>query len=198
VPAIWCPDCPTLTTLSGGLQEDWDVSLYRTARFVIVSIAAFLYESAFNSANFLTALMRQQPFLFTPFHTGIVLAPGAMAMGLAGVGAGRLADIIDPRRPIFPGLLLQTAAMYYFALTSLEVSTLWFTFLVVLYHMSCGCVYTPLTSIVLKTLPHDRLSIVLGLDGSTLRTGGCLWNCAWQHDAGVSDHGPRDRSWRGA
>jgi MFS family permease len=151
--------------LSGGFQEDWDVGLYRNARFVIASIAAFLYESAFNSANFLTAVMRQQVFPCTPFHTGTILAPGAMAMGLAGVGAGRLADIIDPRGPIFPGLLLQAAAMYYFALTSLEVSTLWFTFLVVLHHMSFGCVYTPLTSIVLKTLPHDRLSIVSGLDG---------------------------------
>jgi hypothetical protein len=55
--------------------------------------------------------------------------------------------------------------MYYFGLTSLEVSTLWFTFLVVLYRLSFGCVHTPLTSIVLKALPNDRLSMGSGLDG---------------------------------
>jgi MFS family permease len=108
-----------------------DLGLYRSARFVIASIAAFLYDSAFNSANFLTALMLQQVFLFTPFQAGIILAPGAVAMGLAGVAAGRLADVIDPHGPILLGLLLHAAAMYYFGLTSLEVSTLWFTFLVV-------------------------------------------------------------------
>jgi MFS transporter, DHA2 family, multidrug resistance protein len=142
-----------------------DVSLYRNSRIVIASIAAFLYESAFNSANFLTALMLQQVFLFTPFHAGIILAPGAVAMGLAGVAAGRLADVIDPRGPIFLGLLLHAAALYYFGMTSLEVSALWFTCLVVLYRLSFGCVHTPLTSIVLKTLPNDRLSMGSGLDG---------------------------------
>jgi hypothetical protein len=38
-------------------------------------------------------------------------------------------------------------------------------FLVVLYRMSFGCVHTPLTSIVLKTLPKERLSMGSGLDG---------------------------------
>jgi predicted MFS family arabinose efflux permease len=142
-----------------------DVSLYHNVRFVIASIAALLHESAFNGANFLTALMLQQVFLFTPFHAGIILAPGAVAMGLAGVGAGRLADVLDPRGPIFLGLLLHAAAMHYFGMTSLEVSTLWLTFLVVLYRLSFGCVHTPLTTIVLKTLPNDRLSMGSGLDG---------------------------------
>jgi EmrB/QacA subfamily drug resistance transporter len=142
-----------------------DLGLYRNARFVIASIATFLYDAVFNSANFLTALMLQQVFLFTPFHAGLILAPGAIVMGLAGVGAGRLADVIDPRGPIFLGILLQAGAMYYFGLTSLEVSTLWLTFLVIVYRMSFGCVHTPLTTIVLNTLPKDRLSMGSGLDG---------------------------------
>jgi MFS transporter, DHA2 family, multidrug resistance protein len=142
-----------------------DLGLYRSARFVIASIAAFLYDSAFNSANFSTALMLQQVFLFTSFQAGIILAPGAVAMGLARVASGRLADVIDPRGPILLGVLLYAAAMYYFGLTSLEVSSLWFTFLVVLYCMSFGCAHTPLTGIMLKTLPHDRLSMDSGLDG---------------------------------
>jgi hypothetical protein len=91
-----------------------ELGLYRNARFIIASLAAFLYESAFNSANFLIALMLQQVFLFTPFHAGLILAPGAVMMGLAGVGAGRLADVIEPRGPIFLGLLLRSIAMYPF------------------------------------------------------------------------------------
>lgn len=142
-----------------------DLGLYRKPRFVIASIAAFLYESAFNSANFLTALILQQVFLFTPFHAGIILAPGAVVMGLAGVGAGRLADVTDPRAPIFLGLLLQAMSMYSFGFMSLEVSAWWFTCLVILYRMSFGCVYTLLTGIVLNTLPKDPLSMGSGLDG---------------------------------
>jgi DHA2 family multidrug resistance protein len=142
-----------------------DLGLYRNPWFVIASIAAFLFESAFNSANLLVALLLQQVFQFTPFHSGLILAPGAVVMGVAGVGAGRLADLLDPRLPIFLGLLLQAASMYYLGHTSLLTTSAWIMFLVVLYRMSFGCVYTPLTSIVLKTLPKGRLSMGSGLDG---------------------------------
>jgi hypothetical protein len=42
--------------------------------------------------------------------------------------------------------------MYYCGMTYLEGNTLWFTFLVVLYRLSFGCVHTPLTTMVLKNL----------------------------------------------
>jgi len=41
----------------------------------------------------------------------------------------------------------------------------WLTWLVILYRTSFGCVYTPLTTVILKTLPPDRLSMGSGLDG---------------------------------
>jgi EmrB/QacA subfamily drug resistance transporter len=142
-----------------------DLRLYRNGRFVVASIAALLFESAFNSANFLVAFMLQQVFHFTPYHAGLILAPGAVVMGLIGVAAGRLADRTDPRWPIFLGLLLQAAAMYYLGLTHLETSAVWLTLVVILYRMSFGWVHSPLTSVVLKTLPAERLSMGSGLDG---------------------------------
>ena len=142
-----------------------DLGLYRNVRFVVGSVAAFLFESAFNSANLLVALLLQQGFQFTPFHSGLILAPGAVAMGVVGLAAGRLVDVLDPRLPIFLGLFLQAAAMYFLGFTSIFTTSAWIMFLVVLYRMSFGCVYTPLTSIVLKTLPPGRLSMGSGLDG---------------------------------
>jgi MFS transporter, DHA2 family, multidrug resistance protein len=142
-----------------------DLGLYRNPPFVIASIAAFLYDLAFNSANFLVALMLQQVFQFSAFHAGLILAPGAVAMGLVGVGAGRLADLLDPRLPIVLGLLLQAVSMYYLGLTSVLTTSAWMTGLVIIYRMSFGCVYTPLTGIVLNTLPTGRLSMGSGLDG---------------------------------
>ena len=38
-------------------------------------------------------------------------------------------------------------------------------FAVILYRTSFGCVYTPLASVILKTLPPERLSMGSGLDG---------------------------------
>lgn len=88
-----------------------ELRLYRNLRFVLASITAFRFDSAFNAANFIVALMLQQAFHFTPAQAGLILAPGAVAMGLVGLGAGRLADLFEPRLPIFLGLVLETLAM---------------------------------------------------------------------------------------
>lgn len=142
-----------------------DLRLYRNLPFVIASIAAFLFDSAFNGANFVAALMLQQAFHFTPAQAGLILAPGAIAMGLVGVGAGRVADRLEPRVPIFLGLALHALAMYALGSTTVEHSAGWLTLLVIIYRASFGFVYTPLTSVILKTLPPERLSMGSGLDG---------------------------------
>ena len=142
-----------------------DLRLYRNLRFVVASLAAFLFDSAFNGANFVVAIMLQQAFHFTPAQAGLILAPGAIVMGLVGVVAGRLADRLEPRVPIFLGLFLQALAMYALGYTTVEHGTGWLTLLVIVYRTSFGCVYTPLTSVILKTLPPERLSMGSGLDG---------------------------------
>lgn len=142
-----------------------DLRLYRNPRFIIASIAALFFEAAFNSSNFIVALMLQQAFHYTPAQAGLILAPGAVLMGLSGVGAGRLADVTDPRWTIIFGLLLQAAAMYALASTSLETSAWALLGFVMAYRMSFGCVHSPLTSIIFKSLPADRLNMGSGLDG---------------------------------
>lgn len=148
-----------------GKQPFVDLKLYKNARFVIVSMASMLFDAAFNSANFLTALMLQQAFLLTPSQAGLILAPGAIAMGLAGVVAGRLADLRDPIVSVLIGLVLQVVAMYALGHTSLVNTTAWLTFLVIVYRFSFGCVHSPLTKTLLQTLPPERLSMGSGLDG---------------------------------
>ena len=167
----------TLLTISGvffgiflllelyGAHPFVDLRLYRNMRFVIASLAAFLFDAAFNGANFVVALMLQQAFHFTPAQAGLILAPGAVVMGIVGLGAGRLADLFEPRLPIFLGLFLQATAMYALGYTTVEHGVSWLTLLVIVYRASFGFVYTPLTSVILKTLPSDRLSMGSGLDG---------------------------------
>jgi EmrB/QacA subfamily drug resistance transporter len=142
-----------------------ELRLYRNLRFVLASLAALLFDAAFNGANFIVALMLQQAFHFTPAQAGLILAPGAVAMGLVGLGAGRLADLFEPRLPIFLGLMLATMAMYAFGSTTVAHGVGWLTLLVIVYRASFGFVYTPLTSVILTTLPPERLSMGSGLDG---------------------------------
>jgi nitrate/nitrite transporter NarK len=64
----------------------------------------FLYNAGFMGANFLVALMVQLVFDFTPVQAGIILAPGALIMGVIGLIAGRLSDRLAPYRLVCAGL----------------------------------------------------------------------------------------------
>ncbi|WP_089720575.1 DHA2 family efflux MFS transporter permease subunit [Candidatus Entotheonella palauensis] len=142
-----------------------ELRLYRNPRFVIASVAGLFFEAAFNSANFLVALMLQRAFHYTPLQAGLLLAPGAVLMGLSGIGAGRLADLRDPRWSIILGLALQAAAMYGLGSTSLVTPAVTLLGLIMIYRMSFGCVHSPLTNVILRSLPPDRLNVGSGLDG---------------------------------
>jgi MFS transporter, DHA2 family, multidrug resistance protein len=61
--------------------------------------------------------------------------------------------------------MLATMAMYAFGSTTVAHGVGWLTLLVIVYRASFGFVYTPLTSVILTTLPPDRLSMGSGLDG---------------------------------
>jgi DHA2 family multidrug resistance protein len=142
-----------------------DLRLYGSGRFIVASLASLLFDAVFNSANLLVAFMLQQAFLYTPLQAGLMMAPGAVVMGVLGVGAGRLADLMNPRGLIVFGFVLQALAMYYLAGTSLDTSMGWFTVCIMLYRLSLSFVQSPLTGIVLKSAPPERLSMGSGLDG---------------------------------
>jgi hypothetical protein len=107
----------------------------------------------------------------------------------------RLADVLAPHGPIFLGLLLHAAAMYYCGMTYLEGHTLWFTFLVVLYRLSFGCVHTPLPTMVLKNLAGRPVKHGFGIRWGPPRPGECPRHRVWQHDSRISDLSPPDWSW---
>ena len=72
------------------LVTEWRVAhpvvhlrLYRNMPFVWASLVVFLYNAGFMGANFLVALMVQLVFDFTPLQAGIILAPGALVMGVS-------------------------------------------------------------------------------------------------------------------
>ncbi len=142
-----------------------ELRLYQNPRLVIASLAGLFFEAAFNSANFLVALMLQRAFLYTPLQAGLLLAPGAVIMGLSGIAAGRLADLRDPRWSITLGLVLQAVAMYGLSSTSLVTPALSLLGFIMIYRMSFGCVHSPLTNVILRSLPPERLNMGSGLDG---------------------------------
>ena len=115
--------------------------LYRSA-LVLASVVVFLYNAGFMGANFLVALMVQLVFDFTPWQSGIILAPGALIMGFVGLMAGRLSDRLAPHRLVCAGLALFACDMYGFAVLSQTVSMATMTWLVILQRGAFGMIFS--------------------------------------------------------
>ncbi|MGE3540993.1 MAG: DHA2 family efflux MFS transporter permease subunit [Candidatus Tectimicrobiota bacterium] len=139
------------------------LQLYRNRHFVMASVVTFLYNAGFMGANFLLALMLQLVFDFTPVQSGLVLAPGAIVMGLIGFGSGRLADQIEPRYLVVAGLACFALNMYYFASLSLLSSLGSIACLAVFQRGSFGMIFSASDTAVMRTLPEPERSMGSGL-----------------------------------
>ena len=137
--------------------------LYRNVPFVLASVVVFLYNAGFMGANFLVALMVQLVFDFTPWQAGIILAPGALIMGVIGLMAGRLSDRLAPHRLVCAGLVLFACDMYGFAVLSQTVSIGTMTWLVILQRGAFGMIFSASDTAIMRTLPAPDRSVGSGL-----------------------------------
>jgi EmrB/QacA subfamily drug resistance transporter len=136
--------------------------LYRHLGFIMASLVVFLYSAGFMGANFLIALMLQLVFDFTPVQSGLILAPGALVMGLTGFVAGKLSDRIDPRWLIYTGLLCFIINLMLFASLHLAAGVSAITFLVIL-RGGFGMIHSSINTAVMRTLPEADRSMGSGL-----------------------------------
>ncbi len=98
-------------------------------------------------------LILQQVLHAEPLFVGLLTLPGALLMGLLAPGVGRLYDRIGPRWLMVPGSLFVLAAFGLFARVS--TTTPWWQLLTahVLLSIGLACLFTPLFTISLGSLP---------------------------------------------
>jgi MFS family permease len=137
--------------------------LYRNVPFVLASIVVFLYNAGFMGANFLVALMVQLILDFTPIQAGIILAPGALIMGIMGLMAGRLSDRLTLHRLVCVGLALFAIDMYCFSTFSQFVHIGTMTLLVMLQRGAFGMLFSASDTAILRTLPAADRNMGAGL-----------------------------------
>lgn len=172
-------------SLSANTQGQWSVAIGAVAMVVFVlrqrmlqrSDRALLDLRTFASRNFSLAVLMMAISMLALFgtiillpiylqnvlglstlHTGLLLLPGGIVMGLLGPQVGRIYERVGPTALILPGSILVSAVLW--AMTLLSPQTPWINILIGHIVMSTGlaCVFTPLFTVSLSSVPPQLYS----------------------------------------
>ncbi|WP_342508252.1 DHA2 family efflux MFS transporter permease subunit [Sporosarcina sp. FSL K6-2383] len=97
-----------------------DFKIYKHPMFALSSAISIVLSIAMFSGMILTPLYVQTIRGISPFHSGILMLPGAIVMGLMSPITGRLFDKYGPKGLAIIGLTITTVSTYYLSKLGME------------------------------------------------------------------------------
>ncbi len=135
-----------------------NVRFYQQRTYLIASVVGWSAVIALFGATFLLPLYLQTVRGLTPFQTGLLLLPQAVAAILTIQVSGRLFDRIGPRYVVVTGLLLLTLTTWGFVHLT-ETTPYWFMcVLMAIRGMALACSAQPTQAAALSVIDRDVLT----------------------------------------
>ena len=102
-----------------------DLRVFRSVNFSLSIAQIGVMSLAFFGVITLLPLYMQRVLGVSALETGLVVLPGALAMGLAGPVIGRIYDRWGTRVLLIPGSLIIVTLLWFFALTLSDTTPVW-------------------------------------------------------------------------
>lgn len=136
-----------------------DLRVFLSKNFTIATVMMLLLSLGFFGALTVLPLYLQGVAGFDAKDTGLMMLPGAIAMGLLGPVIGRIYDAIGPRALMVPGTMLTSAVLWFYA-TSLTPTTPAWVIVVAQMILSIGLAmsFTPLFTSALGSVKRQFYS----------------------------------------
>lgn len=145
----------TLQRVDGALL---DLRVFRSANFSLAMVHMLLLSSAFFGTITLLPLFMQRVLEISALETGLIILPGALAMGLLGPVIGRIYDHWGTRVLLVPGAILASGVLWFFS--TLDIGTpIWVLVLAqLLLSVGLALSFTPLFTSSLGSLDRRLYS----------------------------------------
>jgi DHA2 family lincomycin resistance protein-like MFS transporter len=142
-----------------------DLRVFRSANFSLSIAQMALMSVSFFGALTVLPLYLQNVLLADATQTGLVLLPGALAMGLAGPVIGRVYDRWGTRVLLVPGAVITSAMLWMFTTVGPHTSVWYIALLQTILSIGLALSFTPLFTASLASLQpkfYSYGSAVLG------------------------------------
>jgi DHA2 family methylenomycin A resistance protein-like MFS transporter len=150
------------------------LALFRSRPFSVSAAIGLLINIAFYGLIFLFSLLFQREQHLTPLQTGLALLPIMAAITSANLAAGRISELLAPRRAVAGGALLMTVACA--ALLGVDGSTGYGAMVVQisLLGFGAGCIVPVITSELLGSVDRSRSGVAAGTLNTMRQTGSAV------------------------
>jgi MFS transporter, DHA2 family, multidrug resistance protein len=126
------------------------------------------------AVTFLLPLFMQMLLGFSATQSGIALMPRSLTMLVVMPIVGRLYNKISPRLVVGFGILLFAYTAWLMGHYTLATSSRDIVNVLIIQGVAFSCLFIPLTTIALSSIPRHRLSDATGLNSLLRQTGGSI------------------------
>jgi MFS transporter, DHA2 family, multidrug resistance protein len=149
-----------------------DLSILKNRNFGMANIMLFIFGLAFFGNSFLLPLYLQNSLGYTALQTGILFLPVGIIMAFMSPVAGWMTDKLNPKIPIFIGIVLTFLSMYLYKDLSLDTENWELLVPLIIRGFGLGFMFIPLSTIAINDIPREKLAQATGLFNTIRQVGG--------------------------
>ena len=152
-----------------------DVSLlFRDVVFLSGTMIGAVMFAMLMAVTFLLPLFMQLLLGFNATQSGLALMPRSLTMMVVMPIVGRLYNKVSPRATVAFGILLFAYTAWLMGHYTLETGARDVVRVLIIQGVAFSCLFIPLTTIALSSIPRHRLSDATGLNSLLRQTGGSV------------------------
>ena len=155
-------------------QPMLNISVLKSHRFLIGTIIGMIVQASLLAAGILMPIYIQTLRGMSAMVSGLVLLPGAIAMGAMGPIAGRIFDRHGPRRMVVAGMTGLTLSTLAFATISESASIFYITTLYTVRMLSLALVNMPITTWSVNSLDNRLINHGTSVNNTLRQVAGSL------------------------
>jgi len=150
------------------------IRLFADKVFAAGTLVGAVMFSMLMSLTFLLPVFMQELLGFTAVQSGIALMPRSLVMMVAMPVVGRLYNRVSPRLTVAFGVVLFSVSAYMMSHYTLDTSQADIMAVLVLQGVAFACLFIPLTTVALASIPRHKLADATGLNSLLRQIGGSL------------------------
>src|SRR5438105_5350932 len=151
-----------------------DFSLFKDVVFFSGTMIGAVMFAMLMSVTFLLPLFMQTLLGFTATQSGLALMPRSLTMLVVMPIVGRIYNKVSPRAVVAFGILVFAYTAWLMGHYTLATSSRGIVNVLILQGVAFSCLFIPLTTIALSSIPRHRLSDATGLNSLLRQVGGSI------------------------